>query len=218
MKKNIRGITIISLVITIIIIIILAAISINMILGKNGIIYKATIAKQEHDIAQITETLELYKAPVAIDNQNGVKLEDYLEYLQKIKDDGTAKYKIQVEEVDKIQGYAYIIVEDKYEYLLEQEDNGNLLIKYLGKADDKLPRIVNINIINITETQFDISLITKYAEDCTFIIEDMQGNIQQELTLENIESTCEHTFTGLQENSEYKLIVIAKNKKRRSNR
>ena len=40
-----RGITLIALVITIVILIILAAVSINIVLGKNGLIQKAQEAK-----------------------------------------------------------------------------------------------------------------------------------------------------------------------------
>ena len=46
MKKE-EGITLVALVVTIIILIILAGISLNMILGENGIIGKTKTAKEE---------------------------------------------------------------------------------------------------------------------------------------------------------------------------
>ena len=63
MKKE-RGITLVSLVVTIIILIILAGVSINLTLGKNGIITIAKQAKENTELAKIEEETalnELYK-------------------------------------------------------------------------------------------------------------------------------------------------------------
>jgi len=57
--KDNKGITLVALVVTIIVLIILAGISINTILGDNGIISKANEAKQAQEIAEIKETLRL---------------------------------------------------------------------------------------------------------------------------------------------------------------
>ncbi len=54
-----KGITLISLVITVIILIILAGISIGMLVGENGILTKATKSKQETDQAQKDELSSL---------------------------------------------------------------------------------------------------------------------------------------------------------------
>ena len=58
MKKQ-SGITLISLVVTIIVLIILAGISINLILGQDGIINRAKEAKQNMEYAQIEEQEQL---------------------------------------------------------------------------------------------------------------------------------------------------------------
>ena len=54
-----KGITLIALVITIIILLILAGISIAMLTGENGIISKTTKAKEEHIIEQYKEEINL---------------------------------------------------------------------------------------------------------------------------------------------------------------
>lgn len=54
-----KGITLISLVITIIVLIILATISINLILGKNGIIKRAIKGKKDYQQATNEEKIEL---------------------------------------------------------------------------------------------------------------------------------------------------------------
>ena len=58
MKKN-TGITIISLVVTIIILIILAGVSLNLTLGQNGIITKAKQAKENIELAKVEEETRL---------------------------------------------------------------------------------------------------------------------------------------------------------------
>ena len=58
MKDN-RGITLVALVVTIIVLIILAGISINLILGNNGIITIAKKAKENTELAKIEEETQL---------------------------------------------------------------------------------------------------------------------------------------------------------------
>ena len=85
-KNSEKAITLIALVITIIVILILAGISISMLSGDNGILQKATDAKTRTDEAQIRERIRLaYNSALTKDitNQNGEvqksTLEDELE-------------------------------------------------------------------------------------------------------------------------------------------
>ena len=57
--KNKKGITLIALVITIIILLILAAVSLNMIIGENGIVNKARTSKDTYDDAKSREEANL---------------------------------------------------------------------------------------------------------------------------------------------------------------
>lgn len=59
MKKNVHGITLIILVITIVVLIILAGVSISMLTGQNGIITQAQRAKEETEKAEIEEKRQL---------------------------------------------------------------------------------------------------------------------------------------------------------------
>ncbi len=54
-KKSNKGITLIALVVTIIVLIILAGVSISLVLGENGIISKAKVARAETEKAEIIE-------------------------------------------------------------------------------------------------------------------------------------------------------------------
>ena len=70
MRKN-KGITLISLVITIIVLLIISSISIAMLSGNNSIINQASEAKIMSDYSQISEALELYKIKQANKSKYG---------------------------------------------------------------------------------------------------------------------------------------------------
>lgn len=74
-RINTSGITLISLVLTIIILIILAGISINLILGENGIIKRSSSTSIQTSIAWEREMIELAKAQIQIENNGDLPLE-----------------------------------------------------------------------------------------------------------------------------------------------
>ena len=59
MLKKDNGITLVALIVTIIVLIILAGISINLILGDNGIITIAQKAKENTELSKVEEEKEL---------------------------------------------------------------------------------------------------------------------------------------------------------------
>lgn len=82
--KNNKGITLISLVVTLIVLIILAGVSINLTLGENGILMQAEKAKMEQEVTQIKEMLELKKLEVALldGNRGNVPINQFVEEIQ----------------------------------------------------------------------------------------------------------------------------------------
>ena len=66
--KNNKGITLVALVVTIIILIILAGISINMLVGTDGLITKAKQAKENIELAEIEEQTRLNELYSQLDN------------------------------------------------------------------------------------------------------------------------------------------------------
>ncbi len=65
--KNQKGITLIALVITIIVLLILAGVSIAMLTGQNGILTKATTATTKTKEAEIKEALSLASSTIMAD-------------------------------------------------------------------------------------------------------------------------------------------------------
>ena len=70
MKTNNKGITLIALVITIIILLILAAVAIQLALGDNGLITRATTAQKDQTIAESIDTFKTLQAGVWTDYQS----------------------------------------------------------------------------------------------------------------------------------------------------
>ena len=73
MFKKERGITLVALVVTIVVLLILAGVSISMVLGNNGIVKKATDSQAAQDKAYAREVVESGLKSVQIDVLTGVK-------------------------------------------------------------------------------------------------------------------------------------------------
>ena len=70
MLKNFRGITLIALVVTIIVLLILAGISISMLTGQNGILNRAQEAKEKTEVAGEEELRKLTQMEAAMNLEN----------------------------------------------------------------------------------------------------------------------------------------------------
>ena len=126
--KRSKGITLISLVVTIIVLIILAGISLYLVLGDNGITEKAKEAKTVTSVATAQENLELLKSKILLDKFE-ITLDDYLEELDKVKEE------YQVDDIERIDDKtAEIIVDGKYKFTITDEGNGNLKTDYKGEV------------------------------------------------------------------------------------
>ena len=130
--KEKKGITLIAMVVTIIILLILAGVSLNLVLGENGIITRAKTTGKIQTIATIKEALELEKVDIQVENRK-VDLDSYLDQISKGKKryDLSSKEKID----DKT---AEIIINDEHKFLVKDKENGDVEITYEGiaKGDD----------------------------------------------------------------------------------
>ena len=88
--KNNKGITLVALVVTIIVLIILAGVSINLILGDNGIITIAKKAKENTELAKIQEETELNELYTQLENNGGTSGEITYDAIAKLKEFKTA--------------------------------------------------------------------------------------------------------------------------------
>ena len=105
-----KGITLIALVITIIVLLILAAVSIATLTGENGILTRATDAKEETRYATIKEEKDLWKLSKLTDEQTDSNTaESREEVINRLYDNGT----ITEEERDTLLAGEAITVADK---------------------------------------------------------------------------------------------------------
>ena len=126
--KEVRGITIISLVVTIVVLLILAGVSVSLVIGNNNLFDKAKSTQKIQTIAGIKEALELEKADIQVESKT-VNLENYLEQIS------TGKKNYDLSSTEKIDNKnAYIIINDQYKFLLKDKENGDVEITYEGVA------------------------------------------------------------------------------------
>lgn len=117
-KNKEKGVTLIALVVSIIVLIILAGVSIAMLVGENGIITQAQRAKEETEQAQILEEISLYISEYQANQYAGTETRNLSEYL---------KEKLGVDPVS----------ENKYGTLIFKIDNKILTVYKDGTTEIK---------------------------------------------------------------------------------
>ena len=70
--KGNKGITLIALVITIIVLLILAGVTISTLMGNSGITSNASLSKMMNELSKYKEEVELYKANKIVDHMNQI--------------------------------------------------------------------------------------------------------------------------------------------------
>ena len=123
LKEKEKGITLIALVITIIVLLILASVSIAMLTGENGILKKASTAKEKHQISEAKEKIELALQDLRIEEESkGNSLTK--EKLSKLSG---SEYEISVE---SIASFPVEVVQSIYKFQI----NDKYQVEYLGEA------------------------------------------------------------------------------------
>ena len=80
-----KGVTLVALVVTIVVLLILAGVSIAMLSGDNGLITQTKNASEEWKIAQDKEQLELAKQTEIAKGAGNINVDDYF---QRLEDEG----------------------------------------------------------------------------------------------------------------------------------
>ena len=105
-----RGITLITLVITIIVLLILAGVTIATLMGDNGILTKASEADLETRAATVEERKDLWKTEKQTDNYVG---ENTAQTLEELLDDLEGEELITAEERTQIEETGHVIIGSK---------------------------------------------------------------------------------------------------------
>ena len=210
-SKREKGITLIALVVTIVVLLILAGITISLAFGSNGVINKAQEANENTKISQVREQLELAKGPEYIEGNGKYNPDSYFERIQAegiignkdtdVIDNGDGTY-----EVTTTPGYIFKIT------LVPSKDNvEDIQIEHIGKVDG--PRIRNLTVTNKTTNSITVEVETANAEGATYTYYyKKEGETDWKKAEEIKEKT--YTFSGLESNVIYNIKVrVEKDKK-----
>ena len=203
-SKGESGITLIALVVTIVVLLLLAGITISLVFGKNGVIDKAQEANENTKIAQVREQLELAKGPEYIEGNGKYNPDSYFERIETegiignkdtdVIDNGDGTY-----EVTTTSGYIFKIT------LVPSKDNvEDIQIEHIGKVDG--PRIRNLKVTNKTTNSITVEVETANAEGATYTYYyKKDGEVDWKKAEEIKEKT--YTFSGLESNVIYNIKV-----------
>ena len=195
-KKFQNGITLIALVITIIVLLILAGVSIATLTGENGILTRAQDAKINTGIAEEREMVELSAQASLIDNDGKEILEQYLD--PELENNfGENKYSLEKGENNGEQGFIVTITDTGRRYFISTSGKVDQMIpgpkvSHTISPDTQVNEGEKITItINAEATEGEITKITK--PDGT-----------------SVENTTTTTYE-VEDNGEYKFVVEQSN-------
>ena len=199
--KN-KGITLIALVVTIVVLLILVGITISLVFGSNGVIQKAQDSKEQTEIGEMREKLEMAKVPVYADGNGSYKVQDYWDRIESegliadktvdIRDNGDGIY-----EVTTTQGDVFEITVEPNKEIAE-----NIIIgECIGKSKNLG---IRIRVVKKTTNSIEIELVrAEGASKIKYSIKK-QG---EEYGVAEEKSEIRHVFSGLTQGGIYTIKV-----------
>lgn len=206
MKKieQVRGITLVALVITIVILIVLATISVNVI-TNGGLISRSQSGKEVHELQREKERLELIKGEVA-SNQNHIGIVTVDTYIEELINQGiTVKGKV----TDNKDGSKTVIIDTEYSVTIEPNGEKDVKITIDGKAGQLLPIIKNIKTEIIEKTKIKITVEAIRADTYKYEYKQDDGNEESGWTVFLNNSTNVTATTLALEDGNYMVKVTA---------
>ena len=214
--KKETGITLIALIITIIILLILAGISISALTNK-GLFKKAKQAELENKRAQITEYLKLKLINEQTNNPFGSAEEiitatrnnviENIADLRKIGKEVTIGEISTEEEFKQVEVYFYVTVDgDLYKVELKG-------VSFVGKIEEMNPAIKIVKITNTTSTiTVEVTTARNEGGKLEYYI---KSEDEEEYKLIETREEEKYTYEGLEQGKKYsvKVVAVAKNKK-----
>ena len=164
--NNTKGITLIALVITIVVLLILAGIIISAISGSK-ILEKANKAKENHRIAELVEELQMKIEEVKIDKRGKATLQDLVEAFD---EDAINEYIVALSEIatinsekpDASSASKIYVIYKKYQFEIDLNFN----VRFVKKVD------AEEDIENLEETQTGLISETEYKINDTILTYD----------------------------------------------
>ena len=208
-RKN-KGITLVALVITIIILLILAGVSIQAI-TNTGLFENAKKAQEQSEISEDMETIKLENSSYTIEQTTSTEKKTFLEYLDE------KGYIVNYENESKTIGTVTL---NGREYEINTEEG--FTIKYIGKADGTamlMPRFSKVEaVVEGSTIKVNVEL-KKSTEEGTKIKYSIQKENKTEIIKESEKiSDLTYTFENLEMGQTYIITVQATNEYGTTNR
>ena len=206
MRKN-KGITLVALVVTIVAIIIIAGISINLLLGENGILTKAKEAKKAQKVAEVKEKLSLEIAAAETDaiirdeNLEQRQLEDIINKYGTLQDDGDTiltkedNYELSLKEI----WYGVLSTSGSYSDKVEQVEMLEKEVEDLKKKCEQLENLNQENSGLLEDLQGQIENLQKEKQTLENELQEERNKNQE---LENEKNTLQENLNAKQEEIE----------------
>lgn len=227
-RKSNKGITLIALIITIILMLILAGVVINLTLGENGLLTVANKGKKEYEEASIIEKVEIALAEYNTNKliiDEDVDVDDALQTLLNnkifdniLEDDDIGIIKNY--EITLIKENDNIVIKDiqitdgstriRYSYNQKQYTNEDIEIKITASGNVvKLVKPGDIEELAI-DGKIEATYTVKENGKYVFKIQDTEGNIkEEEIVINKIDKLPPKDFTIEVQNTQTGIKVIA---------
>ena len=155
--NNKHGITLIALVVTIVVMLILAGITIQTAIGEGGIINLANEAKEQQLIASYKDRIGIVGINWSLNKalDNSVTVDGLWQDMQDAKIINNKE--TDVEKVDE-KGNYIITVPEGYKFQIHINEYDDVEIDYIGKEDDLLPYINEIKVISQTTNSVELQV------------------------------------------------------------
>ena len=207
------AITLVALVVTIVVLLILAGITITYVFGENSIFKQASEAKLQTEIAKYQEMLETAKGPIFIEGLGTFDVDKYFEYIEKqgiiedreadVIDNGNGTYDVTTKP-----GYIFLVT-----LMPNKEKPTDVQIEYIGQAGKIAPMIKELEV-SATQTSITgkatVVRLGKGTVEYYYKLSSADDTAYQQITNVN-EETGATQSTGITAGESYRIKVVAKN-------
>ena len=210
--NNKHGITLIALVVTIVVMIILAGITIQTALGEGGLIDLANQAKDEQLIASYKDRIGIVGINWSLNRalDDSVTVDDLWQDMQDTKIINNKE--ADVEKVDEHGNYI-ITVPEGYKFQIHINEYDDVKVEYIGKDNNLLPYINEIIVIsqttNSVELQVNVSRLNGGTLNYYYKEKDASDENYQLIKGDTTDLTV--NITGLTDKTTYEIKVEATN-------
>ena len=216
-KKEEKGITIIALTITIIVLITLAGVAINLILGQNGLLNRTKEAREKYEIASAKEYIELKIDECIIEKGGEASLQDIIDYLA---EDSSVTYYVALEEVGLVAGEVCIgspkeiyVVYNRYQFKVDESKK----VEFISIVDVDLEGKVSIeaqvkeHLGKNADGKYEASVLLKATGDAEIAKLEIENPDGTTLTLEPDGLTTVGKDITIEFDKTYKVILTTAN-------